>query len=68
MKSAVENAQRFAMFDVPLLIQGETGTGDVYKRQDWHCNYKHHRAYYDDDYDGAYKSPHFVRFGCPKGV
>ena len=27
MKSAVENAQRFAMFDVPLLIQGETGTG-----------------------------------------
>lgn len=27
MKSAVGNAQRFAMFDVPLLIQGETGTG-----------------------------------------
>ncbi|OOF45365.1 transcriptional regulator [Rodentibacter rarus] len=27
MKSAVENAQRFAMFDVPLLIQGKTGTG-----------------------------------------
>lgn len=27
MKSAVENAKRFAMFDVPLLIQGETGTG-----------------------------------------
>ena len=27
MKSTVENAQRFAMFDVPLLIQGETGTG-----------------------------------------
>lgn len=27
MKSAVKNAQRFAMFDVPLLIQGETGTG-----------------------------------------
>lgn len=27
MKSAVENAERFAMFDVPLLIQGETGTG-----------------------------------------
>lgn len=27
MKRAVENAQRFAMFDVPLLIQGETGTG-----------------------------------------
>ena len=26
MKSAVENAQRFAMFDVPLLIQGEPGT------------------------------------------
>ena len=27
MKNTVENAQRFAMFDVPLLIQGETGTG-----------------------------------------
>lgn len=27
MKSAVENAKRFAMFDAPLLIQGETGTG-----------------------------------------
>lgn len=27
MKNMVENAQRFAMFDVPLLIQGETGTG-----------------------------------------
>lgn len=27
MKSAVENAKRFAMFDVPLLIQGETGSG-----------------------------------------
>ena len=26
-KVSVENAQRFAMFDVPLLIQGETGTG-----------------------------------------
>ena len=25
MKSAVENAKRFAMFDAPLLIQGETG-------------------------------------------
>ena len=27
MKSAVENAKRFAMFDAPLLIQGETGSG-----------------------------------------
>lgn len=27
MKNTVQNAQRFAMFDVPLLIQGETGTG-----------------------------------------
>ena len=27
MKSAVENAKRFAVFDAPLLIQGETGTG-----------------------------------------
>ena len=27
MRSAVENAKRFAMFDAPLLIQGETGTG-----------------------------------------
>ena len=27
MKRAVENAKRFAMFDAPLLIQGETGTG-----------------------------------------
>ena len=27
MKSTVENAKRFAMFDAPLLIQGETGTG-----------------------------------------
>lgn len=27
MKTLVENAQRFAMFDVPLLIQGETGSG-----------------------------------------
>lgn len=27
MKSAVENAKRFAMFDASLLIQGETGTG-----------------------------------------
>ena len=34
MKSAVENAQRFAMFDVPLLIQGETGTGkDLIKQK-----------------------------------
>ena len=27
MRSEVENAKRFAMFDAPLLIQGETGTG-----------------------------------------
>ena len=27
MRNAVKNAQRFAMFDAPLLIQGETGTG-----------------------------------------
>ena len=27
MRSAVENAKRFSMFDAPLLIQGETGTG-----------------------------------------
>ena len=27
MRSAVENAKRFAMFDAPLLIQGETGSG-----------------------------------------
>ncbi|WP_118776307.1 sigma 54-interacting transcriptional regulator [Haemophilus haemolyticus] len=27
MKSAVENSKRFAMFDAPLLIQGETGSG-----------------------------------------
>ena len=27
MRSAIENAKRFAMFDAPLLIQGETGTG-----------------------------------------
>ena len=27
MKSAIENAKRFAMFDAPLLIQGETGSG-----------------------------------------
>ena len=27
MKNTVQNAQRFAMFDVLLLIQGETGTG-----------------------------------------
>ena len=27
MKNTVQNAQRFAMLDVPLLIQGETGTG-----------------------------------------
>lgn len=27
MKSTVENAKRFAMFDAPLLIQGETGSG-----------------------------------------
>ena len=27
MRSAVENAKRFAMFDASLLIQGETGTG-----------------------------------------
>jgi len=27
MKRAVENAKRFAMFDAPLLIQGETGSG-----------------------------------------
>ena len=27
MKSAVENAKRFAMCDAPLLIQGETGSG-----------------------------------------
>ena len=27
MRSEVENAKRFAMFDAPLLIQGETGSG-----------------------------------------
>ena len=27
MRSAVENAKRFAIFDAPLLIQGKTGTG-----------------------------------------
>ena len=27
MKRTVDNAKKFAMFDVPLLIQGETGTG-----------------------------------------
>ena len=27
MRSTVENAKRFAMFDAPLLIQGETGSG-----------------------------------------
>ena len=27
MREAIENAKRFAMFEVPLLIQGETGTG-----------------------------------------
>lgn len=38
MKSAVENAQRFAMFDVPLLIQGETGTGkDLFAKA---CHYQ----------------------------